>query len=275
MGGTSDFDRDAAERVLRRAIELAERDLLPSPVVTVSEQALVEAADELGVDTRAVRRAAAEERLGVLAERVGWLDRLAGPDVVSATRLVELPAEQLMELVDQWLRRSGALRRCRSDPESLVAEYRRRSDPVAGLQRTARSIQGREHLGRIRRLRVVVQPVDSGRSVVALVAGLEGERTAAIAGGSTVAGAGSVFATAEALSGTGWLWLGVPASVAAGAGLVRWRAHGVPDVESALQGVLDRVVALDVPTGVLTDVRERLLAGIARPRRTPESSRTP
>jgi hypothetical protein len=77
------------------------------------------------------------------------------------------------------------------------------------------------------------------------------------------------------LSGTGWLWLGVPASVAAGAGLVRWRAHGVPDVESALQGVLDRVVALDVPAGVLTDVRERLLAGITRTRRTPESSRTP
>ena len=100
---------------------------------------------------------------------------------------------------------------------------------------------------------------------MALVADLELDRALAVTGGSSVAGVGSAIA---ALSQVPWHWLGVPASVAAGAGVLRWRARGVPDVELALQGVLDRVVALDVPPSVLADVRERLLSTRSRPRRT-------
>ena len=262
------FDRDGAQRVLRRAIELADREALSSAVDGISEQALVEAAEELGMDARSVRRAAAEERLGVLQGETRTIDRVAGPAVVSATRVVALPAADLFEIADQWLRRHGVVRRRRFDAASLVAEYTRRSDPVAGLQRTARTVRGHEHLGRVRRLRVVVQPVDPHRSVVALVADLELERTVAVAGGSTVAGAGSTVAVVEALSGAPWLWLGVPASLAAGVGVLRWRARGVPDVELALQGVLDRVAEVDgTGPGVLADVRDRLLSGLGRPRR--------
>ena len=63
---------------------------LPAPADGISEQALVEAAEELGVDVAAVRRAAAEERLGVLLEArrrtdwIGWSDRQRS----SATRVV-------------------------------------------------------------------------------------------------------------------------------------------------------------------------------------------
>ena len=259
------FERDAAARVLRRAIELAEREQWATPADAVSEQALVEAAEELGVDPGVVRRAAAEERLGVLTGHSRALDRVAGPAVVSATRVVDQAAADLMDLVDQWLRRNGTLRRQRRDEAALVAEYSRRSDPLAGVQRAARVVRGQEHLGRVRRLRVVVQPVDEHRSVVALVADLELDRALAVTGGSSVAGVGSAIA---ALSQVPWHWLGVPASVAAGAGVLRWRARGVPDVELALQGVLDRVVALDVPPSVLADVRERLLSTRSRPRRT-------
>lgn len=262
------FDRDAAQRVLRRALELAERDLLAEPSDLVAEQALVEAAEELGMDPATVRRAAAEERLGVLDRSSRPLDRVAGPALVSATRFVERPAPALFETVDQWLRRNGVLRRRRLDPTALVGDYARRSDPVAGLQRTVRAVRGEEHLGRVRRLRVVVQPVDAERSVVALVADLEVERAATITAGSSVAGVGATVSVLEVASGTGWWWLGVPASAAAGLGMLRWRAHGVPDVETALQGVLDRVAAPEDTTGRLSDVRERLLAGFARPRRT-------
>jgi hypothetical protein len=129
-------------------------------------------------------------------------------------------------------------------------------------------VRGEEHLGRVRRLQVVVQAIDGQRSVVALVADLDLERTLAVTGGSSVAGVGSTVAAVEALSVTPWLWLGVPASVAAGVGVLRWRARSVPDVEAALQGVLDRVIALDTSPGVLADVRERLLAGLSRQRRT-------
>lgn len=262
------FDHDAAQRVLRRALELAERDLERSSLDGVSEQALVEAAEELGMDPGSVRRAVAEERLGVLDGTSPRMDRLAGPAVVSATRVVDLPAPTLFDVADQWLRRNGTVRRKRFDPSSLVADYTRRSDPVASVQRTARVVRGHEQLGRVRRLHVVVQPVEDTRSVIALVADLGTERTAAVAGGSTVAGAGSALAVAQALSTTPWLWLGVPASAAAGVGVLRWRAHGVPDVELALQGVLDRVASDDPGAGVLADVRDRLLSGLARPRRT-------
>lgn len=267
MQEPAEFERDAAARVLRRAIELAERDQLDSSPDMVSEAALIDAADELGVDVAAVRRAAAEERVGALSGRGGRLDRLAGPATVSATRIVDLPAAELMSLVDQWLRRGGTLRRRRLDDGALVAEYSRRSDPMAGFQRSLRAVRGQEHLGRIRRLRVVVHSVDERRSVVALVADLEVERTAAVAGGASVAGVGSTVSIVEVFAASPWLWLGVPASLAAGAGVLRWRARGVPDVELALQGVLDRVVALDLPSSVLSDVRDRLLSGRPRSRR--------
>ncbi len=265
MSDQAGFDRDAAERVLRRAIDLAELDVLAPSRQDISEQALAEAAEDLGLDVAAVRLAAAEERLGVLAQDSSNLDRVAGPAVVSATRMIERPASELVEVVDQWLRRHGALRRRRLDERSLFAEYSRRSDPMAWVQRGARAVRGREHLRRVRRLRVVVQPVDTGRSVVALVADLQMERTAAVTGGSTVAGVGSAVSVLEVASSTAWWWLGVPASAAVGLGMVRQRARGVPDVEAALQGVLDRVVAGEADPGRLAEVRGRLLGGLPRP----------
>jgi len=128
-------------------------------------------------------------------------------------------------------------------------------------------VRGREHLRRVRRLRVVVQPVDAERSVVALVADLQVERTAALTGGSAVAGVGSAMSVLEVGSASPWMWLGVPASAAVGLGMVRHRARGVPDVEAALHGVLDRVVAGDANFGRLAEVRGRLLGGLPRPRR--------
>lgn len=274
MSGTTDFDREAAARVLRRAVELAERDAGPRRPDGVSEQALVEAAEELGVDPTAVRRAAAEERLGVLHGAVASrVDRVAGPASVSVTRVVALPAAEAMDVVDQWLRRNGTLRRRRLDEPALVAEYARRSDLLAGLQRSVRSVRGQEHLGRVRRLRVVVEPSGPERAVVAMVADLELERTAALTGGGSIAGVGSSWALVEAIGSSAWWWAGVPASLAAGLGVVRWRARSVPDVEVALQGVLDRVAADDLGGGVIADVRERLRAGWPRPGRTAGAGR--
>ncbi len=254
--------------MLKRAVELSERDEPEVHGDGISEQALTEAADELGLDVGAVRRAAAEERLGVLGGERRLLDRLAGPACISATRVVERPASELFGVVDQWLRRDGVLRRRRLDDRTMSAEYSRRSDPAASFQRFVRSVRGREQLGRVRRLRVVVRAVDDDRSVVALVADLELERTVTVGAGSSVAGVGSALSVAEAVTGTRWLWLGVPASAAAGLGVLRWRAAGLPDVEAALQGVLDRVAVHEPTAGVLADVRDRLRSGLTRPRRS-------
>lgn len=261
-----DFDRDAAERILRRAIELGDDDA-SAHRDGVSERALVEAAEELGVDAAVVRLAASEERMGLLRNDQQRGDRLVGPGVVLVTRTIDAPAEELMERVDVWLRRHGALRRARKGVDPLVAEYTRRSDAAAGIQRTIRSFSGQEDLGELRRLRVLIHPVDERRSILALGADLQLERQLALYGGSGVAGVGSTVSVVEAFAMSPWWWAGVPASVATGFGIMRWRAAQVPDVEVALTGVADRVAAGDLPTGVIEDVRDRLLGGLMRPRK--------
>ena len=103
------------------------------------------------------------------------------------------------------------------------------------------------------------------RCVLALAADLELERTATIAAGSTIAGVGSTVSLVEALTAAPWWWVGVPVSLAGGVGVLRVRARTVGEVQLALDGVVGRVAAGDVPSGVISDVRARLLGGITRP----------
>lgn len=258
------FDREAAERILRRAIELADPGPGTSAASAVSEQALVEAAEELGVDPAVVRRASSEERLGLLEEGSGRGDALVGPAAVTVARLVDGPAVATLERADRWIRRSGGLRRRRLSADALVADYARRSDVAASLQRALRTVTGREDLGRIRRLRALAHPVGDDRCVLALGADLGAERTATIAAGSSIAGVGSTVSLVEAVTSTPWLWAGVPLSLAAGVGVMRVRARTVPEVELVLEGVLERVAGGDVPAGVISEVRSRLLGGLTR-----------
>ena len=255
------FDREAAERVLRRAVELSDGAQDDPHGWGISERALVEAAEELGVASGSVLQAISEERLGVLDPPRRPADRLVGPAAVTAIRVVDGRPDELLDTLDAWLRHAGALRRQRRGEGE--AYYRRRSDAVAGVQRALRSLTGEEDLRRVDRLSVRVRPVDADRSVVALVADLRVERTIALAGGSSVAGLGSAASSVVALGGTQWLWLGVPASAAAGVGILAARAAHLPDVQVALDGVLDRLAAGDVPTRGLSDVRRRLVDSTA------------
>lgn len=239
-----------------------------APADGISEQALIEAAEELGVDVTVVRRAAVEERLGLLLEahRIG--DRLVGPGSLRVSRIVRATPDEALDSVDVWLRRVGSLRRQRRDGTS--AAYGRRSDVAAAVQRTARSITGAEDVRRVRRLTVLVTPVDEQRTMVVLVADLELERSLAVVSGSGVASVGSTVAAIEALAWTPWLWLGVPASLAAGAGVLVARAHGLPDVEMSMEGVLDKVAAGAAPPSVLGGVTDRVLRNMGRSRRITE-----
>lgn len=251
------FDRDAAERVLRRAVELSDRAEVDPHGWGISERALVEAAEELGVASGSVLQAIGEERLGVLEAPRRPADRLVGPPTVTAVRILPGGPDELLDALDAWLRHAGSLRRQRRGAHE--ANYRRRSDAVAGVQRTLRSLTGEENLHRVDRLSVSVRPVGDERSAVALVADLRVERTVALAGASSVAGLGSAASSVFALGGPGWLWLGVPASAAAGVGILAARAAGLPDVQVALDGVLDRLEAGDLPNRGLADVRRRLV----------------
>lgn len=274
MAVPAEFDRDAAERIIRRAVELADEQHTGQD--GLSERALVEAADELGVDRGVVLRAVSEERLGLLGREGAAVDRLVGPPLVVASALVPRRPEEALDRVDTWLRRIGAFRRRRHHGHH--AEYTRRSDVAASVQRAVRSLTGEGDLRRVHRLRVEACAVDDERSLVALVADLSAERRWALLGGGGVAGTGSfvssVLAVGDALgdAALSWWWLGVPASLATGAGIMAARASGLDDVEAGLAGVLDRVAAGAQPPSVLEDVRRRLLGG-ARSDRAPAADR--
>lgn len=248
-----EFDRGAAERIIQRAVRLSEDD--PTFSGGISELALVEAAEELGIGAELVARAVTEERLGLLEPDQRPADRVVGPATVVATRIVTGAQDDVMDAADAWLRRSGVLRRRRH--EGHVAEYHRRSDPIAGVQRAVRSITGEEDLTRITRLRVSVLPLDTRRCLVGLEADLSDQRTAALAGGSGVAFAGSAASVVGSFSEI-WWWLGVPASLGAGFAVMAARRHAVDDARLQIEGALDRIVALDPQASTISTIGRRL-----------------
>ena len=237
--GVQRFDRAAAERILQRAIDLEDAADPSEAFAGITEDTLAEAASELGVPVEAVQQAAAEERLGVLVDAGRRLDRHVGPGAITALRIVSGDRADLLARTDAWLRHGGFRRRRFAEG---AAEYARRNDIVAVAQRTVRSIGGHEVLRSITHLKVTAEAVGPGSTVLALVVDLEGQRTATVAGGSAVAGGGAAAsAVASFAASSPWWWAGVPASVAAGYGVLRARAFSLRDVETELQGALDRI----------------------------------
>ena len=129
------------------------KELTPTPVH--------KAAEELGIPASAVQQAAAEERLGVLEGSDRRTDRLVGPGVVTAVRIVDGRRSDVLAHTDEWLRRA-AFRRRRFSPS--FAEYARRGDPVAVAQR-AGPARPRRHVERRRRPRRAARVEMAARAV--------------------------------------------------------------------------------------------------------------
>ena len=260
--GRRRLDRESAERVLRRAVELA--DAPGEDDDSFDLDVLVEAAGDLGVPGTAVHRAVAEEQAGLLAGDSPRADRLVGPAAISAARVVELEARQAMDLTDEWLRRQWAFKRVRSG--DTVADYRRRTDMAASMQRTARSMTGKDNADKIRKLCVVVSQLGPGgsdgepaSSIVAVVVDLEASRSFAEMGAGAVTGGGSLMSVISALSMNVWgLWLGIPASAAMGVGVLATRKAWTGGIDVALEGLLDRVEVGEPPPTVIGGISGRL-----------------
>jgi hypothetical protein len=255
--GPRRLDRDAAERVLRRAVELGDQPGDGDDSFDV--EVLIEAAADLGVPGTAVQRALAEEQAGLLAGDVARLDRLVGPAAVSVARVVDLDAAAALALTDEWLRRQWAFKRVRAG--DTVAEYRRRTDMVASMQRTARSMSGKENADKIRNLRVVVREVRPSASIVALVVDLEASRSFAEMGAGVIAGGGTLMSVIPAVGGIWQALLGIPVSMAMGVGVLVTRRTWTGGIDLAMEGLLDRVEAGDPPPTVIGGLTGRLRSG--------------
>ena len=251
-----------AQRVLRRAVELSESPL--GGVDDVPVRALLEAAEELGMDPDDVRRALAEERAGILEDHHRRGDALLGPDRVTVVRVLVGDPDEVLDRLDVWMRRTHAFRRVRR--ADGWSDFARRGDPLASAQRAARAARGQERLERVRRVRAMVVAAGSDRTLVALVVDTHTSRAVAAAGGVTVAATGVVTAGVSAVSWAPWAWLGLPVAVAGGVGVMAARKGYLADVDADLEGLLDALATGNEPSSVFDDVAARVLRTTRRTR---------
>ncbi len=257
------LDRDAVGRVLRRASELADDGLstLPLPGV-VDEQALVEAAAEVGIPAAAVHRALAVEQLDPLP-RARPADRLVGAAVVAVDAELTGSAPDVLARLDAWFVEGHHLHRHRV--RGGRGEWTMRTGLVGRTIRKVRVATGEGRLGRMRHVWVSTGDTGSGTTVVRVEVDRKHDRRVSAAAGTTVAVVATVGTVALAAVTAPVLLVAAPLGLAAGvrvAGGGRGRATAVAgEVDRVLDAVDDEIS----PTRLRTDVARRM---VGRPRRS-------
>ncbi len=269
------LDRAALERVLARAAELQAG--MAEPAEQLSEAQLIDVGREVGISAEHVRLALAEERTRVqLPEARGMVGALFGAEGVTASRLVNGSATDLLGRIDDWMQREEGLRPKRRYADRLTWESRR--DLVGALQ-TSFNFSGRAYaLTSADEVGATVVPIDAGRCMVRLDAVYAEARRKQVIGGSVLAGGGvlgfgGVMALATLIP-EGSLLFGalvgtVPALAGGGLGYLvgatqRKRVHRA---QLALEQILDRLERGEIrkpanPLSNFLDVVTRTVEGI-------------
>ncbi len=252
---TERLDEEAVQRVVRRAVELDDSELLE---MGIAPDALVEAAVELGITPEAINASLAIERLGP-EPGPGRLDRLVGPRSVVVERTVSHPAAEAFDRLDEWFTCGHHLRREYGDGQS--GEWRKRGDLVAGTQRRVRWIGGGAALGSVRLIVGQVSPIDAERSIVRLSADRTVvRRTTAGTAGVTSAGALTTAAVVAAPTAA----VAIPGLAVAGAISIASR-HGSTKVRRELGRLLDQIESGHRPSALGRGLKRRLGSSAARP----------
>ncbi|MEP7066868.1 MAG: hypothetical protein ABI889_12595 [Gemmatimonadota bacterium] len=240
-GVPAPLERAALERVLARAAELQAAEADPGePMLT--EAQILEVGNEVGIPSKHLRQALAEERsrVEVPVER-GRVAALFGSATVFASRTVRGNPAALFERLDDAMQREESLRVKRRFADRIAWEPR---GGMATEMRRILNVGGHGYrLARAQEVAATIIAIDAERSLVRLDASLTNVRSQRIAGGSGVAVAGGV-------TGGILVALGVMAAVAAlpiAAGLVGGyfvaRSHSpqVAGAQLALEQLLDRL----------------------------------
>lgn len=248
------FDSPAAERIIRRATELAVSGA-GSGNGPLNTEALVEVGREIGLPEPVVRRSIALERLGEQPAR-SLLDRLVGGRSVVVTADAAAPVDEAMRRADEWLVGGHHLRRDRVTPAD--GTWSRRSDPIAVAQRTARRLAGDGELAKVRSIRVTAAGVDGTTSMVRI----EADRAAARRGTLAGAGAGAlvttgVVATAGVLLSP-VLFVAAPVGVVTAGAITAIGRHHERKLAVAVQRLADRVGQGESPRSITGDLGDRL-----------------
>ncbi|MDT8436001.1 MAG: hypothetical protein RRA92_04525 [Gemmatimonadota bacterium] len=243
----AEITRGQLEKVIHRAAELQfARDGTPDGL---EPDEVVRIAEEAGLEGRYVRQALAEMRadalLPAVPEERTLATRLWGPTTVVVARVVPGAPAEIQAGLARHLEERESLRCVRNRPGSLVLEPA--SDLMSQLRRGL-DFSGRGYeLARARSLRVMIQPLEEGRSLVSVTADIGNQRTGHVLGWFLpLTGFGIPTALVSILA-VGEPALVVIPAVAGGVaavgtyGVSRTLARRRTRMELALQGLLDRL----------------------------------
>lgn len=184
------IDREALERILKRATELqaGERD----PGHDLTDQEVMALGREVGLPARYLQQALLEERSRVHASPTrGFLGRIAGPGEVTAQRVVQGEPERVQAALVAYM----------SDSELLVVQREQQGsilwEPLGGIQaaiRRSSAALGRNSRGyllhRVGSIRGTIGALEDGYVHVALAADMRGIRSGYVGGAAGLLSAG-------------------------------------------------------------------------------------
>lgn len=268
--GGKGLTRQEFDAVIRRAAEIASSEM---ETESLPESELFRIAREVGLGEQHVREALAEVRSP--RGSAGLLDRVFGPAVVRAWRVVPGAPDRLSAALDDHFVSTQLLQRVRRGPGRL--QYRPSLDWASQLARALGTTK-RSLVSGARSVEVRLEAVDDARTMVEiqLEPGTRGDSVAGATVGGGLAGLGGGAGVVAAVVATGGavavaVPLGVAVAGAFGAG-VTWLvgdAHRkkVREVLSEVEGILDSLEAgegLELPPPGWRTWVKRQFQGVAR-----------
>ncbi len=244
------------DEVIRRASELALRDMDGDDGEAMSEADVYRIAREVGLSEAHVRKALTEVGSGAagstLAQPTSWWDRFWGSETIRVTRVVPGSAKSVAKKLDEYMVGGRLLQPVRRSPSFL--QYRPAVDWMSQVARAASGTARRYYVASAKSVEVELEAVDDHRTHVGLSvdAGVRGNYVSGGLIGGISAGGAVGAASFMAITAAG---LGIPLAVAAVAaalglgvaGVSRATAHAhrakVQEVQAELEGALDMLEA--------------------------------
>lgn len=238
--------RKEFDDIIRRATELAAHES-ESGEGELDEEELYRIAGEVGIQERYVRRALAEIR--ATPPGGGLLDRVFGPDVVRASRVVPGSPPEIAVRLDDFLVAGQLLQPVRRGPTLL--HYRPAVDWASQVARVASATSRRYYVASAKSVEIELVELEEGTTLVEMVVdpgtrndSLVGGVLGGIAGGGCAGfGAGLVVAALAPFAAVvvvgGAVGAGAAGAIVWGAG--RHHQKKLMEIRSEVEGVLDRL----------------------------------
>lgn len=203
------IDRDAFDRVLKRAAELQAhgRDIGEG----LSEEEVLSLGKEVGIPEAQLRQALLEERTRVsLPDQQGTLDRLIAPAAVMAERVVQGTPETVATSLVRWFEQHEVLVVQRRTGEKITWEQA--SSFAGAMKRIGWSFnanRSKPFLDKADLVTALITPLEPGFCHVTMLASLRNNRSSYVGGGAAVSSVGAAAGIVLAALGAPLLIAGV------------------------------------------------------------------